>query len=438
MIPNIAQFNELSQNEKIKLIQQYAPHLLNSLKKTFSSLSSQELSSLFEFANLELAAKGIAKAFTADLTNFSNIIELIIKDLNLSEGESSLLDNILKKTLVLAINKASSNLYNDLKKGEGLLYTAIVSENTLTVLEGILDFKKALDKNFPGLSDTLITRASPALLALVSAYSPPLGLALKATGILSKVTDFLKTENLDKTVTSMYLSLDKIKQDKSLSQIHETGTKVADIAQQVGTSPSIIEKFKLTLDEASATAQEISKNASLKRFLMVIANYAENYIPSSKKEINEKLDAVKMAALDKLKKNGVPPEIIAEVELALDKNIEKAKSEMIKCLGKYSKIIDKVGYILIAADILNKSEHQVQEIGKKNPSHSKAFNECTTNLKMEINNKVRGDVSKLAKEMTTDSPAKDFAKKTLGANLANEILIKRAVAPEKTLGRAPL
>ena len=74
MIPNIAQFNELSQNEKIKLIQQYAPHLLNSLKKSLSSLSSQELSSLFEFANLELTAKEIAKAFTTDLTNFSNMI----------------------------------------------------------------------------------------------------------------------------------------------------------------------------------------------------------------------------------------------------------------------------------------------------------------------------------------------------------------------------
>lgn len=73
-----------------------------------------------------------------------------------------------------------------------------------------------------------------------------------------------------------------------------------------------------------------------------------------------------------------------------------------------------------------------------NPSHSKAFNECTKNLKMEINNKVRGDVSKIAKEMTADSPAKDFLRKTLGANLANEILIKRAVEPERNLGRAPL
>ena len=33
---------------------------------------------------------------------------------------------------------------------------------------------------------------------------------------------------------------------------------------------------------------------------------------------------------------------------------------------------------------------------------------------------------------------KDFAKKTLGVNLANEILIKRAIAPEKNLGRSPL
>ena len=145
-----------------------------------------------------------------------------------------------------------------------------------------------------------------------------------------------------------------------------------------------------------------------------------------------------MSALDKLKKNGVSPEIIAQVDLILAKNIEKAKSEMIKCLDKDSKIIDKVGYILIAADILNKSEHQVQAIGGGDPSHSKAFNECTKNLKMEINNKVRGDVSKIAKEMTADSPAKDFLRKTLGANLANEILIKRAVEPERNLGRAPL
>ena len=438
MIPNIAQFNELSQNEKIKLIQQHAPHLLNFLKKSLSSLTSQELGSLFEFANLELAAKGIAKAFTTDLTNFSYIIEPAIKDLNLSKSESSLLDSILKKTLVFAVNQASSSLYNDLKKGEGLLYTAIVSESTLTVLEGILDFKKALDKNFPGLSDIFITRASPALIGLVSAYSPALGLALKTTGILSKVTDFLKTENLDKTVTNMYLSLDKIKQDKALSQIHETGNKVADIAKQTEVSPSIIEKFKFTLEAASETAQEISKNSSSKRFLTVVANYAENYIPSTQKEINEKLDSIKMSALDKLKKNGILPEIIAQVDLILAKNIEKAKSEMIKCLDKDSKIIDKVGYILIAADILNKSEHQVQAIGGGNPSHSKAFNECTKNLKMEINNKVRGDVSKIAKEMTADSPAKDFLRKTLGANLANEILIKRAVEPEKNLGRAPL
>ena len=70
----------------------------------------------------------------------------------------------------------------------------------------------------------------------------------------------------------MYLSLDKIKQDKALSQIHETGNKVADIAKQTEVSPSIIEKFKFTLEAASETAQEISKNSSSKRFLKVVAN----------------------------------------------------------------------------------------------------------------------------------------------------------------------
>ena len=451
MIPTIEQFNQLTQNEKIKLIQQYAPHLLNSLKKSLSSLSSQELGNLFEFANFEAAAKEIAASFTIDLTNFltnfSYIIEPVITELKLSDKEKSLLDNILKKTLVFAINKASSNLYTDLKKGEGLLYSAILSEKTITILEGILDFKKAIDKNFPGLSDLIISKTSPAILGLVSIYSPPLGLALKTTGVLNKVSDFLKTENLSKTVNNMYHSLDKIQQDKTLSQVHETGSKFTEIAKQISSSTLSedlvlirhrIEKFNLTLEAASETAQEISKNASSKKLLTIVAEYAENHIPSSEREINEKLEIVKKSTLDKLEKNGVPKELIAEANLILDKNIELAKSEMIKCLNNESKILDKVGYILIAADILSKSENQLKEIGEKNPSHSKAFKECTQNLKAEVNNRIRGDVSKIAKEMTADSPAKDFAKKTLGVNLANEILIKRAIAPEKTLGRSPL
>jgi len=451
MIPTIEQFNQLTQNEKIKLIQQYAPHLLNSLKKSLSSLSSQELGNLFEFANFESVAKEIVASFTIDLTNFltnfSYIIEPVITELKLSDKEKSLLDNILKKTLVFAINKASSNLYTDLKKGEGLLYSAILSEKTITILEGILDFKKAIDKNFPGLSDLIISKTSPAILGLVSIYSPPLGLALKTTGVLNKVSDFLKTENLSKTVNNMYHSLDKIQQDKTLSQVHETGSKFTEIAKQIASSTLSedlvlirhrIEKFNLTLEAASETAQEISKNASSKKLLTIVAEYAENHIPSSEREINEKLEIVKKSTLDKLEKNGVPKELIAEANLILDKNIELAKSEMIKCLNNESKILDKVGYILIAADILSKSENQLKEIGEKNPSHSKAFKECTQNLKAEVNNRIRGDVSKIAKEMTADSPAKDFAKKTLGVNLANEILIKRAIAPEKTLGRSPL
>ncbi len=450
MIPTTEQFNQLTQNEKIKLIRQYAPHLLNSLKKGLSSLSSQELSSLFEFANFEAAAKKITASFTIDLTNFltnfSSIIEPVIKELNLSNSEKGLLDSILKKTLVFAINKASSSLYTDLKKGEGLLYSAILSEKTITILEGILDFKKAIDKNFPGLSNVIISKASPVIVGLVSIYSPPLGLALKTTGILSKVSDFLKTENLNKTVNNMYHSLDKIKQDKTLLEINETGAKITEIARQIAPSTlsddlvSIkhrIEKFNLTLEAASETAQEISKNPASKKLLMIVAEYAENHIPSSEKEINKILESVKKATLDKLEKNGVPKELISEVTQVLDRNIEQAKSEMKKCLNKETKIIDKIGHVLIAADLLGKAESHIVLIGQNNPSYSKDLKECAQNLKGEVNNKVRGDISKIAKEMTADSPAKDFAKKTLGVSLANEILIKRSL-PEKNLGRSPL
>ena len=246
----------------------------------------------------------------------------------------------------------------------------------------------------------------------------------------------------------MYRSLDKIKQDKTLLEINETGSKVTEIVRQIAPSSlsedlvSIrhrIEKFNLTLEAASETAQEISKNASSKSFLKVVADYAQTHVPSSEREINEKLEALKKLALEKLEKNGVPKELIAEANKALDHNIEQAKSEMKKCLNKDTKIIDKICHVLIAADLLGKAESHIILIGQNNPSHSKAFKECAQNLKADVNNKVRGDVSKIAKEMTADSPAKDFAKKTLGVNLANEILIKRSMPePEKNLGRSPL
>lgn len=447
MIPTIEQFNLLTTSEKIKLIQEYAPHLLNSLKKGLSSLNSQELGNLFEFANFEAAAKEVATSFTLDLTNvlanFSNVIEPLIKELNLSDNEKGLLDNIIKKTLVFAINKASSNLYSDFKNGEGLLYSTILSEKTITTLEGILDFKKAIDKNFPGLSDIIISKSAPILIGLVSAYSPALSLALKTTGTLTKVSDFLKTENLDKTITTMYHSLDKIKQDKTLSEIHETSAKITEIAQQITTSTlsddlvSIrhrLEKFNLTNKTASETVLEISKNLDSKELLTVVAEYAENYIPSSEKEINATLESVKKAAISKLEKNGVPNELIVEVTKALDHNIEQAKSEMKKCLNSETKIMDKVGHILTAANLIAKTESRIVEIGEKNPSYSRALKECGSALKDEVNNKIRGDISKIAKEMRPDSLAKDFAKKTLGVNLANEILIKRS-STERSLGR---
>ena len=141
----------------------------------------------------------------------------------------------------------------------------------------------------------------------------------------------------------MYRSLDKIKQDKTLLEINETGSKVTEIVRQIAPSSlsedlvSIrhrIEKFNLTLEAASETAQEISKNASSKSFLKVVADYAQTHVPSSEREINEKLEIVKRSTLDKLEKNGVPKELIAEATLILDKNIELAKSEMIKCLNK--------------------------------------------------------------------------------------------------------
>jgi malonyl CoA-acyl carrier protein transacylase len=421
------QFDQLPQAEKIKLITQNAPHLLSSLKKDVAQLNAQELANLFGVSQLEVTAKEATQKLNTDLsnfmTNFSSSIDSIVNGAGLTPGEQALLKNNFSKPLIFAVNVAATSMHASFKEGNGLLYTTLLSEKTITILEGILDFKKAIDTAFPGLTDTLI---STAITGLVSAYSPPLAVLLKSTGVTSKITDLLSTESLDKTINNMYASLDKVREDKALSKMHQVGTIAAEVAKQIGTLPSTLEKFNLTVESATEMAKEVSKNVSSKEFLTTLAEYAANNIPSSEKEIDTKMAAVRESTLTALKKSGVSDELIGKATEALDKNIEKAKTEMKKCLDKEITIIDKVGHVMMAANTLSKAGDHLAAIGRSDPALATVFKECAAKLKDEVGNNVRGNVSELASKMTANSPAKEFAKKTLGAGLANEILIKRA------------
>ena len=421
MAIDITQFNKLLPEAKIKAIKSKAPHIIDLFKKNISQLSAPDLSKLFNVANIEAAAKVETEKFTnfvkKHLEDFSSNIELPIKESELTKKEQAILKNTFTKPLIFALSRAAEEIDSSIKEGKGFLYTTILSEKTITVLEGIINFKKSIDQVFPGISDKFI---SLALGALLGACSPPLAFILKSSGILDKAADLLSTENLEKTVGKMYVSLDKIKADKELKEMHKVGEIKVEMAKVIGADPIIMEKLHLKLEDATIVMSEISKKPLSKEYLKNVIDYSEKHIPSSNQDLENKMQKLRETTINALEANNISPELQVKVIEIVDKNIDKAKEEMKLCLKNDVKIIDKVGSVMKAASKFDKLDGQINALGKDlNKENFKSLQECTKALKDEVNITLRGDVSKL---IVKGNISKELAK-VVGAGLANEVLI---------------
>ena len=425
-------FSKLTQKEKVNLITKTSPRVLGILGKDISLFSTEELNILYRVSKLESTAKDLIKMLSENLPqiaiNFTGPVEENIKKLKLTDKEKGIVDNIYKQTILVAIQRAADNLYKSLQTGEGRLYNAVLSETVVDILDSVLDFKKKIDKHFPGLSDKIISAAAPAIVGLASTYSPPLGLALKSTGILTQAAKFMQTENLESTIKKMREDLAEIKNDQQLARMQETGTKISELAEQIETSPASLGKLGLTLESVTEAIKEVATNPDSKTLLQEVCSYAYKHIPSDKKEIDKNLEAVKDAVLQKLKKQGISGETIKEVTKILDEVIDQAKEEMQNVLKPDNKIFDKITSIQQSADILMKAEKKITAIVAKNHPENQELAASTSRiLTQEVTKHIRGNVAQIAKHLTSVTKAKQFAKELLGAGLANEVALKRSV-----------
>lgn len=204
-----------------------APNLEELLTTSKENLSQGDLSSLIDFAKIEDTAKSILGDYSEGLKDFidqfsSQNIDDFFNNVDLTEEEKEKINTTFQRTIIYAAHAALNVVSKGFDKGDGILFSAIASESTINVLEGVLDYKNKIDKMFPGASDAIISNSLSVITGLVTVYSPPLGIALKAFGAAEKVSEFLKTENLDKTVNRLYEAVEKIEHDKQLSSVVTT------------------------------------------------------------------------------------------------------------------------------------------------------------------------------------------------------------------------
>ncbi len=427
--------------ELIRLIIKNSANIIPLLKQDIKTLSLSQLSQLHEISGLEASAKEMLGSHASTLTKFSltglEMLNSGLKDLDLSDKDKDIVNSIFKQTVLVGVNVASKKLLEPLAESKGFLYNKILSEQTVEILESVLEFKKSIDKIYPGLSDKIISASIMAITALASAYAPPVGLALKTTGILSKAAEYIKTDNLEKTVEKMQTDLSKVRETKQLAEAQELGTKLSELSETLGVSAESLQKSGINLDNIEEVKEEVTKHQEAADFLVEVCKYTEKQVPNSAKEVEELFEKIKQEAVKDMQSKGASAELIADFEKTYKESSMHAEVEIESSLTKSAKAFDKVVALQKSAEIMEKSQKNIlNTLSKKYPNERTAISSAVNVVDNNIKEKVRGDLKGIAIRMTKGSKAKNLVKKHLGAGMSSEIIIKRSQAKEASQVRS--
>lgn len=216
-----------SQNIASDSSNSFSPQIIAALTKDTSMLSSEQLETLKKINQLERVSESLIPFITQDLQKTMKVhLESVQKNLNsldITKDEKELVSNIYNRTILSELTKTieivKKQKEEEKEKKFGRLYTAILSESLVNVLDGILSYQKEIDELFPKASDKIWSAMVPVIITSVSFLSPVVGGVLATSGLLNIAADFMKTDNLSKTVEKMKEDLALMKKDTKLKPI---------------------------------------------------------------------------------------------------------------------------------------------------------------------------------------------------------------------------
>ena len=346
-------------------------------------------------------------------------------DLTLEEQEHA--KTLFKQTILEPLEGIASNLQSQLSETEeSKPFSIILLETLVKVLTSIQNFKTKLDEILPIKCDEIISFAVPALLLVVTAYSPALGFVLNSTGLLETVASFFKDENLQKTIDNLIDTKEKLNKDSSLEVIG----KISELAIETGISATALGKFGFNSNILSSVLEGVTTTAGIKSFMQEVSGYADKVFPQNEKEIDATLEFIKNSAVSALQETGVPEALTSKIKAHIEQQAAVAKDVLKQNLDPSISIFDKIKIQQNGANLMLECLNQVTKTVKAHISDPKDIEVITAVvadvLKKGIKDRIQGNIEKIATQVQ-DPQVKNFAKKALGAGHANLLDIAKGV-----------
>ena len=346
-------------------------------------------------------------------------------DLTLEEQEQA--KTLFKQTILKPLEEIESNLRPQLSETEeSKPFSIILLETLVKVLTSIQNFKTKLDEILPIKCDEIISFAVPALLLVVTAYSPALGFVLNSTGLLETVASFFKDKNLQKTIDNLIDTKEKLNKDSSLEVIG----KISELAIETGISATALGKFGFNSNILSSVLEGVTTTAGIKSFMQEVSGYADKVFPQNEKEIDATLEFIKNSAVSALQKTRIPEALTSKIKVQIEQQAAVAKDVLKQNLDPSISIFDKIKIQQNGANLMLECLNQVTKTVKAHISDPKDIEVITAVvadvLKKGIKDRIQGNIEKIATQVQ-DPQVKNFAKKALGAGHANLLDIAKGV-----------
>ena len=338
-------------------------------------------------------------------------------DLTFQEKEQA--KTLFKQTILEPLEEISLNLQHYLSEPvQKKIFSIILLETLVKVLTSIQNFKSKLDEILPIKSDEIMSLAVPALLLVVTAYSPALGFILNSTGLLTTIASFFKDENLQVTIDKLTDITEKLNKDSSLEVIG----KISELAIKTGISAVVLGKFGFNSDMLSTVLEGVTTEASIKGFMQEVSSYAEKIFPQNEKEIDSTFEFIKNSVVSALQKIEAPEGLTSKIKEHIEQHAAIAKDVLKQNLDPAISIFDKIKIQQNGTSLMLECLNQVNKTIKahlSDPKDTEIITAVVTDiLKKGIKDRIQGNIEKIATQVQ-DPQVKNFAKKTLGAGHAN-------------------
>lgn len=427
------EFAAKTKQQKVEYITTNNKTVFDLLRVDIDSLEESNLVHLFDltetYSTLSDQTKALPDKLNAVAITATGQFQDALNKTEIPEDVKDAAVGYFKMLIVPALTGCSKYIQSGFEKASGHLqdrmknagvYEKIVAVGVVDILNKTIEFRKKIDSQFPGWSDTIMAAAGAGLVSIIGVYSPATAQVIKSLKLVEGVQSFLKVENLEGVLKTINTKLEEINEDKILAEIHKTGEKTAELATICEASVGSVQKIGFDLSKLEKAIIQANSQPNTKEFIKYICTLTDQ-MPTTSDDLSKKFKDLENS-ITKLAAGNLNAADMKKFEVVLKEKMLEAEKTYGKSFEKDKNVFEKIVYAQTCNQILNLT---ISEFKSKMPTDSQG--RATTEVfAKEAKALIQQALPNLSQDISKQAKKAPVFAKELGLDLKMELKINNS------------